>query len=196
MPGMQTKIEQYMKNLGDVGDVIMRSYAKGLSMPEDFFTKHFKRPSSLLRLIKYPPTEGGSQGIGEHADYGFLTLIDQDDVGGLQAKTVDGDWIDVTPISGSFAVNIGDTLEAWTKLKDFHVSQKLRSTPHRVINRSTEKSRLSIAYFYEPELEMKLPDGIVLERNSKDPVSTYGEHIYRSYAGSYPNTKTKDINEQ
>ena len=83
MPGMQAKVEQYMKNLGEVGEVIMRSYAKGLNMPEDFFTKHFKRPSSLLRLIKYPPTEGGSQGIGEHADYGFLTLIDQDDVGGL-----------------------------------------------------------------------------------------------------------------
>ena len=88
-----------------------------------------------------------------------MTLIDQDNVGGLQAKTIDGDWIDVTPIEGSFAVNIGDTLEAWTQLYTGH---KLRSTPHRVINRSSERSRLSIAYFYEPELEMTLPEGVML----------------------------------
>ena len=126
-----------MKDMNEVGDAIMKGYAKGLNMPEDYFAKHFKRPSSLLRFIKYPPTEGGKTGIGEHSDYGFLTLIDQDDVGGLQAKTLDGDWIDVTPVPGSLAVNIGDTLEAWSKCRDFQPGQVLRSTPHRVVNRSS-----------------------------------------------------------
>ena len=96
---------------------------------------------------------------------------------------------------GSFAVNIGDTLEAWSKCRDFQPGQVLRSTPHRVVNRSTKNPRLSIAFFYEPELEMELPEGIMLERDGKDPVKTYGEHVYRSFAGAYPNTKPKDIAE-
>ena len=80
---MKTEVEKYLKDMNEVGDAIMKGYAKGLNMPEDYFAEHFKRPSSLLRFIKYPPTEGGKTGIGEHSDYGFLTLIDQDDVGGL-----------------------------------------------------------------------------------------------------------------
>ena len=171
----------------------MKSYAKGLELDENYFAKHFERPSSLLRFIKYPPTQGEKIGIGEHSDYGFLTLIDQDNVGGLQCKTLGGEWIDVTPVPGSFAVNIGDTLEGWSKCKDFKQEGFLRSTPHRVINKSTDKSRLSIAFFYEPDLEMKMPEDIQLKRDGKDPVTTYGEHIHRSFAGAYPNTKPSTL---
>jgi len=63
-----------------------------------------------------------------------------------------------------------------------------------VINKSQDKSRLSIAFFYEPDLEMKMPEGIQLERDGKDPVKTYGAHIHRSYAAAYPNTKPLEIN--
>lgn len=183
MPCMQGKVEKYMNGVGEVGHVLMQSYAKGLNLEEDYFSKHFKKPSSLLRLLKYPPTAGNKSGIGEHTDYGFLTLIDQDQVGGLQAQTLEGEWIDVTPVPGSFCVNIGDTLEACAKSSDVK-GAKLRSTPHRVINKSNDKSRLSIAFFYEPNLDMEMPEGVVLERDGKDPVKTYGEHIYRSLAGS------------
>ena len=62
--------------MGDVGRVIMQSFAKGLNLQEDYFAKHFKKPSSLLRFLKYPPTQGEKIGIGEHSDYGCLTLID------------------------------------------------------------------------------------------------------------------------
>jgi isopenicillin N synthase-like dioxygenase len=61
----------------------LSSFAKGLDLKEDFFKKHFERPSSLLRFLKYPPAKSGKIGIGEHSDYGCLTLIDQDMVGGL-----------------------------------------------------------------------------------------------------------------
>ena len=88
MPEMSQIVQDYMANLGETGKIIMQSYAKGLKLPEDYFTQHFEKPSSLLRLIKYPPTKGEKIGIGEHSDYGFLTLIDQDDVGGLQCKTL------------------------------------------------------------------------------------------------------------
>ena len=189
LPEMQKMVHDYMNQMSEVGKVIMESYAKGLKLEEDYFAKHFTRPASLLRFIKYPPTQGEKIGIGEHSDYGCLTLIDQDDVGGLQAKTLEGDWIDVTPIPGTFAVNIGDTLEGWSKSNDFKQGARLRSTPHRVINRSNNKSRLSMPFFYEPDLEMEMPEGIELKRDGMDPVQTYGEHVYRSLAGSYPKMK-------
>lgn len=87
-----------MADVNDVGRIIMEGYALGFKLQPDFFGSHFHRPSTLLRFIKYPPTSGEKIGIGEHSDYGCLTMIDQDDVGGLQAKSLEGEWLDVTPI--------------------------------------------------------------------------------------------------
>ena len=99
-----------------------------------------------------------------------------------------GEWIDVTPIRGSFAVNIGDVLEAWTEhmASQKEGAKKLRATPHRVFNKSNERNRLSMAFFYEPSLEMRTPDGVALKREGTRDVNTYGEHVYRAYASSYP----------
>ena len=60
------------------------------------------------------------------------------------------------------------------------------------MNKSTDRTRLSIPFFYEPSLEMEMPEGVVLLRDGKDPVTSYGAHIYRSYAGSYPNTEVPE----
>ena len=105
-------------------------------------------------------------------------------VGGLQAQTLEGKWIDVTPVPNSFAVNIGDVLEGWSKhLGEESGTATLRSTPHRVINKSSDQHRLSIAFFYEPNLEMEMPEGITLKRKGKEfkDVKAYGEHIFRAY---------------
>ena len=96
-------------------------------------------------------------------------------------------------MQNSFAVNIGNVLEGWSE----HVAKLvattenrqigvLRSTPHRVVNNSSTRTRLSMPFFLEPSLEAQMPQGVVLLRNGKDPVSTYGEHIFRTYADSYP----------
>ena len=62
-----------------------------------------------------------------------------------------------------------------------------------MINRSTERSRLSIAFFYEPDLAMEMPEGIGLEREGKNSVKTYGEHYFRSFASSYPETDSPTL---
>ena len=95
---------------------------------------------ATLRLLHYPASSSeGEIGAGEHTDYGNITLLATDDVGGLEVRTRSGDWIAAPPIPDAFVVNIGDCLMRWTN--DVYVS-----TPHRVVNRSG-RERYSIAFF-------------------------------------------------
>ena len=106
---------------------------------------------ATLRFLHYPVSPkaaAASTGAGEHTDYGNLTLLATDDVGGLEVRTRAGQWIAAPVIPGAFIVNIGDCLMRWTN--DVYVS-----TPHRVINRSA-RERYSIAFFYDPN-----PDAMV-----------------------------------
>ena len=100
---------------------------------------------------------------------------------------------DATPLEGSFIVNIGDVLQGWSEhfAKKLGI-EKLRSTPHRVINKSSEKTRISLAFFYDPNLEMKMPEGVNLKREGDAEVNNYGDHIFRSYAKSYPDVMVKN----
>ena len=103
------------------------------------------------RLLHYPAPAPGSDprtGAGAHTDYGNLTLLATDDVGGLEVQTRAGQWTEAPVVSGAFIVNIGDCLMRWTN--DVYVS-----TPHRVVNRSA-RERYSIAFFYDPN-----PDALV-----------------------------------
>ena len=109
--------------------------------------------SSIVRwrrcgCLHYPATAAEAIGAGEHTDYGNITLLATDDVGGLEVRTRSGDWIAAPPIAGAFVVNIGDCLMRWTN--DVYVS-----TPHRVVNRSG-RERYSIAFFFDPN-----PDALV-----------------------------------
>ena len=100
---------------------------------------------ATLRLLRYPAAAAGADagiGAGTHTDYGNLTLLATDDVGGLEVRTRMGDWIDAPAMPGAFVVNIGDCLMRWTN--DVYVS-----TPHRVVNRSG-RERYSIAFFFDP----------------------------------------------
>ena len=124
---------------------------RDLGLSPDFFDDKFDRSMATLRLLHYPAPPAGADaqtGAGEHTDYGNLTLLATDDVGGLEVRTRAGQWIDAPVLRGAFIVNIGDCLMRWTN--DVYVS-----TPHRVVNRSA-KERYSIAFFYDPN-----PDAMV-----------------------------------
>ncbi|KAK4727968.1 hypothetical protein R3W88_032885 [Solanum pinnatisectum] len=113
----------YMKEMDKLGMVIFMMLAHGLGLEDDFFFK---------KIV----------GIGIHSDPQTLTILHQDQVGGLQVLKDDKQWIGVRPLPNSFVINIGDTLEAWT-------NGRLKSVIHRaVVNK--EKQRLSIAYFMSP----------------------------------------------
>jgi isopenicillin N synthase-like dioxygenase len=146
-PAFRDTMLAYFDACQALGRRLHRALARDLGLDDGFFDPMIDRPMSTLRLLHYPPqpadAAAGQIGAGEHTDYGNLTLLMTDGVGGLQVRTRDrGAWIDVPPLDGAFVVNIGDCLMRWTN--DVYVS-----TPHRVLN-AGGRERYSIAYFLDP----------------------------------------------
>ena len=138
---------------------------------------------AILRLLHYPPqppSEPG-RGAGAHTDFGALTVLLQDDVGGLEVyDRAAGDWTPAPPISGTFVVNLGDLFARWTN--DIY-----RSTPHRVVNRSGRR-RYSIPFFLSgaPAFEVScLPTCLGRGEIAKYPPTTPEAHLRERYSQTY-----------
>ncbi len=146
-PRLKKIVIEYMDQLTKLGHHLMRGLAVGLNLPEFYFQeKYTDDPLILFRIFHYPSSKVPSYvdaewGVGEHTDYGVLTILKQDSVGGLQVKSRSG-WIEAPYIPGTFICNIGDMLDRMT-------GGYYRSTPHRVINKSG-KSRYSWPFFFDP----------------------------------------------
>ncbi len=145
---------------------LMRGFALGLDRQEDTFLKTTAAPMSRASFVYYPTQnadeEAGQFGVGPHTDFGVLTVLCQDDVGGLQVQDLNENWIAAPPIPGTLVVNVGDLLARWT-------NNAYRSTPHRVIN-SSGRERLSLVLAYDPE-----PDTPI------DPRCLFGDGLETSY---------------
>lgn len=150
---LRSAVGDWLQAVRGVADAVMRGIAVGLGMPATWFEQHLTAdPTVLFRIFHYPPgdpDETGQWGVGEHTDYGLLTLLAQDHHGGLQVLAVDGGWIDVAPTPGVIICNLGDMLERLT-------AGRYRSTPHRVRN-TTAEGRLSFPYFFDPSWESQVP---------------------------------------
>jgi isopenicillin N synthase-like dioxygenase len=125
----------------------MRGVALGLGLDAEWFEHTITAdPTVLFRIFHYPALDDNATsdewGVGEHTDYGLLTLLAQDESGGLEVQTPDGRWLDVPAEPGVIVCNIGDMLDRLTE-------GRYRSTPHRVRNTSG-RSRLSFPYFFDP----------------------------------------------
>ena len=103
-------------------------------------------PTTWLRLLHYPAQPGrtGVYGSAPHVDFGAITLLAQDDVGGLQVQGPGGDWIDVRPIPGAFVLNTGSVMRRWS-------NGRYKATPHRVMN-DPSRERYSVAFFVDPHV--------------------------------------------
>ena len=137
-----------------LGHRVMAAIARSLELPEDYFARRYTAdPLILFRIFLYPsrPVPEGldvRDGVGEHTDYGLLTLLRQDGVGGLQVRTAAG-WIEAPPIEDSFVCNIGDMLDRMT-------GGLYRSTPHRVRLNSSGRDRLSFPLFFDPDMAARI----------------------------------------
>jgi isopenicillin N synthase-like dioxygenase len=154
--------------------------AESLGLTRTFFEDFLDREVSLARFLHYPPTPvvGNTRGVGAHTDFGAMTLLWQDSVGGLQIfhpKTKS--WIDVEPIEGAYVVNLGDMMQLWT-------GGIYRITLHRVVN-SSGKERYSIAFFNEGRLDYRVKRIIVGEGMEDEEGITVEEHLKRRYKESY-----------
>lgn len=147
-----------------------------LSLKTDSLAKHFEKPTTWLRLLHYPPLPPESPsdlfGSNPHADYGFITILAQDEVGGLQVRNMSGDWIDVPPVQDCFVMNSGEVLRHWS-------NGKLVATPHRVVNRS-RRERYSCPFFFDPNIHSRirtLTGCITSDNPSQFADIVYGEMI-------------------
>ena len=147
LPGWRATAAEYYLAMEQIAGKLMHSLARGLGLPDDYFDAAFRLGLSTLRLIRYPPrTAATGQHLtgAPHTDSGFVTLLAQDGVAGLQARAQDGRWTDVPPLEGTLVVNFGQVLEQWS-------AGRIRATEHRVIGRGLE--RFSIPFFHEARAE-------------------------------------------
>ncbi|MEX2454427.1 MAG: 2-oxoglutarate and iron-dependent oxygenase domain-containing protein, partial [Rhodospirillaceae bacterium] len=114
MPGFRTTMSRYHGEMLTLGSLLMRGIALSLDLEEDFFADYCSDPLSRLRLLHYPPQPAdphpGEKGCGAHTDFGGITILMQDDNGGLQVMGSDGDWIHAPPLPDTYLVNMGDLI--------------------------------------------------------------------------------------
>lgn len=146
IPEWRDTMLAYFEALSALGRQIHRAIATDLEADPDFFEDKLDAPMATLRLLHYPPqptgAEEGQIGAGTHTDYGNITILLPDTVGGLEVRRRDGVWLKAPTLEDAFICNIGDCLMRWTN--DVYVS-----TPHRVVNTSGVE-RYSIAFFLDP----------------------------------------------
>ncbi len=166
LPGWRAAVARYYAAMERVSRALMQSIARSLHLEAAFFDDAFHEGLSTLRLLRYPPRSaaelasctdprvwvehGGARRYltgAAHTDSGFLTLLAQDGVPGLQARARDGAWVDVPPQEGALAVNFGQVLERWS-------AGRIRATEHRVIGSGAE--RFSIPFFYEARADAEI----------------------------------------
>lgn len=152
LPGFRQTMLAYAGAMEELGRRLFVAFATALELPEDYFTRSFENPTTFLRLLHYPPQPETSSdeefGSAPHTDYGAITMLAQDSTGGLHVRHRSGDWIEATPIPGTFVVNIGDVMARWT-------NDRYVSTEHRVINRGSGH-RYSIPFFFDPNMDVTI----------------------------------------
>ncbi len=184
LPGFRPTLRAYHAALRDVSETVMKGLALALRLPEDYFHDFNREPLSTMRLLHYPPhpadAADGQAGAGAHTDYGALTLLLQDDNGGLQVRNADGTWLNATPLPGAFVFNIGDAIARWT-------NDLFRSTVHRVINVSG-RERYSMAFFFSGNADHPLsclPGCLEPGAVPRYRTVTVEQHMRECYSASY-----------
>jgi len=184
MPGFRPPMEAYFHKVFSLGNDLLRACALALEIDEQFFVPHYQKPIPLVRIMHYPPSPGmrpdNQFGNPPHTDYGCLTLLAQDDIGGLAVKRRDGGWIDAPNIPGALIINIGDMLMRWT-------NDRWVSTLHRVIN-DPERSRYSLPTFFDPAYRARVAciDSCQGPGNpAKYPPITFGDYYKQGLDKTY-----------
>jgi len=185
LPGWREAAARYYRGMIETSLALMHSIARSLHLTENFFDDAFDHGLSTLRLIRYPPRidlqqaaeadpsvwlvhEGKRRYVTgtPHVDSGFLTLLAQHGVGGLQARGRHGEWMDVPSLEGTLAVNFGKVLERWS-------AGRIKATEHRVIG--SGETRMSIPFFYEARADAEIAPLPI------DPADAFEPFLYGDY---------------
>lgn len=198
---MKYLVEEYMNQLENLGKILMEAISVSLLLNKNYFTNHFKNPTTLFRIFNYPPHNNiygeNSFGVGEHTDYGFITILYQDNHGGLEIKDIKSNtFIPAPPINNSFVINLGDALEHMT-------GGLLLATPHRVRKRINEtEDRISLPFFYDPSFDTEMislvdqlssEDLLIAEENKKYLNNSDNKNNNKTDTGLYSRWDKQDI---
>lgn len=187
LPGWRAAVTRYYLAMEQVSCALMQSLARSLGLAEEYFDGAFHRGLSTLRLLHYPARAAAELGGADpavwvehqgerrfltgapHTDSGFLTLLAQDGVPGLQARSRQGAWVDVPPAESALAVNFGQVLERWS-------GGRIRATEHRVIGGLQQ--RFSIPFFYEARADAEIRPLPCDDPRGFEPF-LYGDYLWK-----------------
>jgi isopenicillin N synthase-like dioxygenase len=190
LPGWRETMTAYFDAMESLGREMLHAFALALDLAETYFDGWLSAPMTTLGPLHYPPQTGhitqAQIGAGAHTDYGCLTLLAQDNAGGLQVRNAAGNWVDAPPIPGSFVVNIGDMMERWT-------NGVFTSTLHRVINTSG-RERYSLPFFFDPDFNTPVAClDTCLGNGAKFPATTAGQHLLDKINASFAYHNAKRV---
>lgn len=185
LPDFRKTVFAYHEAMKELSTKLLSGIALSLDLPDDFFKPRMKNPITIQRLLHYPPQAGVVSekmiGIGAHTDYGNLTILAQDSVGGLQIMNRDGTWVEGNPIPGAFVINIGDLIQKLTN--DRYVANL-----HRVVNTSG-RERYSLPFFIDADYDAvfaPLESCVSHDNPARYHSISCGAHKYARFVQSFP----------
>jgi isopenicillin N synthase-like dioxygenase len=186
LPELKPALLRYQAEVTALAIRVLRALSAALKQPDDVFEPIYTpAPNQLVKIIRYPGRAAGEgdQGVGAHKDSGFVTILLQDKVAGLQVEGENG-WIDAPPVPGTFIVNIGEILELAS-------NGFLRANVHRVVSPPVGGDRLSVAFFLGANLDatvpvLDLPPELAAEARglTQDPLNPLFHDVGRNYLKS------------
>jgi isopenicillin N synthase-like dioxygenase len=185
LPGFVEQMTRYHERMRALSGRLMELIALSLELPEDHFKTAFADAAYAVRLLRYPsqPVIGPNNqlGAGAHTDWGAITLLYQDDAGGLEVRNAAGHWLRAQPITNTFVVNLGDLMRRWT-------NDLYQSTPHRVLNNLSGRDRYSVATFCSPGHTWRvecLPTCLPHGARPRYATCTVGDHMREMATRTY-----------
>ncbi|KAK9143754.1 hypothetical protein Syun_013154 [Stephania yunnanensis] len=169
-------LQEYCDKMSDLSKKILKILLMCLGdSVEKYFESEFSECHGYLRIINYSPPESVTdeevEGLGMHTDMSCLTIVYQDEVGGLQVRSKEGKWMDINPCEGTLVVNVGDLMHAWS-------NGRLRSSEHRVVlKRNINRIALAFFWCFEDEKVIWAPEEVVGEGNAR----VYGPFVCSDY---------------
>jgi isopenicillin N synthase-like dioxygenase len=184
LPGFREQIETYEEHMLKLGRHLAALFALSLDLDEGYFVDALEEPSCSIRLLHYPPhpqhAAFNQLGAGAHTDWGFMTMLLQDDAGGLEVRNGAGHWIRADPIPNTFVVNLGDMVPRMT-------CGLYKSSLHRVLNNTSGRDRYSVPCFFNPGYYYRFDCAPTCRSLAEEPppTVTFGEHIQEMMRKTY-----------
>lgn len=183
--GFKEQYNAYLNEMLKLGRNLMGLLALSLDLPDDHFADGLKDPLFNSRMLRYAPQPADAAfnqlGAGAHTDWGMITILLQDDIGGLEVENAAGEWVAAPPISETFVINLGEMVRIFSNGL-YHANM------HRVLNNAAGTDRFSIPTFFDPGYFFKVSCAPTVVDEDAEPAyasATVGEHIANMYRKTY-----------